>query len=186
MPEEKPVIEAEATVLPPDGKGRAPSGPQADNASETSRIIARWMDDFIRIPGTNFRIGLDPIIGLVPGVGDFLASSTGLVLVMEGVRNRLPLSVLIRMGGNLLINDAVGTIPVIGDIFSAWFKSNSRNLALIRRWNTGERAAVKRTSRLFVVGFVAVWLALLIAWISIWILIASTVYAFVKKVMSGA
>lgn len=167
---------ADVEVLPPDGRGKAATGTEGDNASEASRIIARWMDEFIRIPGTNFRIGLDPIIGLVPGLGDLLASSVGLVIVTEGIRSGLPFSVLVRMGANVLLNDAIGTIPGIGDVFSAWFKSNSRNLRLLNRWKSGEQASIRRSSRWFLLGFIGVWLALLAFWISLWLLIAGALY----------
>ncbi|HSJ01979.1 MAG: DUF4112 domain-containing protein [Verrucomicrobium sp.] len=176
MPVTKRPIEVEVDVLPPDGKGRGPIGQDAENASEISRIIARIMDDFIRIPGTNFRIGLDPIIGLVPGVGDLLASSVGLVLITEGLRNGLPMSALIRMATNILLNDAIGTIPGIGDLFSAWFKSNKRNLKLLNRWKSGDRAAVKRSSNFFLVGFILVWITLLGFWIFLWYMVARALY----------
>src|SRR5215212_8997637 len=146
MPDDPPIIEADAVVLPPEGGSTRTSasagtstgtakgdgkGDDARNSSEASRIVAQWMDELIRIPGTNIRIGLDPIIGLFPGIGDFLASSIGLVTITEGVRLKVPVPVLFRMGFNVLLNDAIGTIPLIGDIFSAWFKSNSRNLKLL-------------------------------------------------------
>lgn len=178
MPATKRTFDVDVDVLPPDGKGRAPVGRDGDNASEISRIIARWMDDFIRIPGTNFRVGLDPIIGLVPGLGDLLASSVGLVLVTEGIRSGLPISVLIRMGANVLINDAIGTIPGIGDLFSVWFKSNSRNLRLLNRWKTGDRT-VRRSSRWFLAGFIGLWLALLMFWIFVWFLVARALWAVI-------
>src|SRR5688500_1313464 len=105
MPDDPPIIEADAVVLPPDDEqrkrvGEAPraKGEDARNSSEASRIVAQWMDELIRIPGTNIRIGLDPIIGLFPGVGDFLASSIGLVTITEGVRLKVPVPVLFRMG----------------------------------------------------------------------------------------
>jgi hypothetical protein len=172
-------------VLPPDGKGKAPSGKEAENASDTARIIAHWMDEFIRIPGTNVRIGLDPIIGLFPGVGDFLASSIGVVTLMEGVRQGVPVSALIRMGTNILINDAVGTIPGVGDVFSAWFKSNSRNLKLINQWKGGNQAAVKRGSRIFMVVFISVWLGLMVLWAIVWITLATMIWQLVSKLFGG-
>jgi hypothetical protein len=175
----KKPLDVDVDVLPPDRKGRAPMGKDADNASDASRIVAHWMDEFIRIPGTNLRIGLDPIIGLLPGVGDLLASSMGLVLITEGIRNGLPFSVLVRMGSNVLLNSAMGAIPGIGDLFSAWFKSNSRNLRLLNRWKSGDRAAVKTSSRVFLVGFVVLWLALLSLWAFVWFLIVGALYKFV-------
>jgi hypothetical protein len=176
MPNDPKIIEADAVVLPPDGKGKAPKAEDGKNASEVSRIVALWMDEFIRIPGTNFRIGLDPIIGLFPGVGDFLASSIGLVTLTEGVRLRVPVGVLMRMGFNVLINDAIGTIPGVGDLFSAWFKSNSRNLRLINRWKQGDQAAVRRGGRIFLVVFVVAWICLLLFWLTLWITLAAAIY----------
>jgi hypothetical protein len=191
MPEDPPIIEADAVVLPPDDDGRkrvgeaprakggdAPRarGEDARNSSEASRIVAQWMDELIRIPGTNIRIGLDPIIGLFPGVGDFLASSIGLVTITEGVRLRVPVPVLFRMGFNVLINDAIGTIPLVGDIFSAWFKSNSRNLKLINRWKTGDQAGVRRSGRIFLAVFVVVWLSQIILWVLLWFTVGAAIY----------
>jgi hypothetical protein len=184
MPDDrKPVIDADAVVLPPEGgeKSKAPQGEDAHDSADASRIVAQWMDELIRIPGTNFRIGLDPIIGLFPGVGDFLASSVGLVTLAEGVRMRVPLGVLFRMGFNILINDAVGTIPGIGDVFSAWFKSNSRNLRLINRWKSGDTAAVRRSGRIFLAAFVIAWLGLMLFWLLLWFTMASAIYHAVAK-----
>lgn len=176
-------IEADAVVLPPDGKGKAPKGDDAKNASEASRIVAQWMDELIRIPGTNVRIGLDPIIGLFPGIGDFLASSIGVVTLTEGVRTRVPLSVLMRMGFNVLINDAIGTIPVLGDMFSAWFKSNSRNLKLINQWKAGEEAAVRKGGRRFLVFFLCIWIALLLFWLGLWLSLGAAFYQFIRQLI---
>ena len=183
------VIEADAVVLPPEGtstrastaKGKAQDA-EAKNASEVSRIVAQWMDELIRIPCTNLRIGLDPIIGLFPGVGDFLVSSVGIVTITEGVRTGVPVSVLFRMAFNVFINDAIGTIPGIGDVFSAFFKSNSRNLKLINQWKAGHEAAVRRSGRIFLAVFLVCWLWLLFFWIAIWFTVAGTVFAALKSV----
>ena len=172
-------------ILPPDGKGKAPVGKDAENTSEASRIIAHWMDEFIRIPGTNIRIGLDPIIGLFPGVGDFLASSIGVVTLTEGIRHRVPVSVLMRMGTNILLNDAVGSIPGVGDVFSAWFKSNSRNLKLINRWKGGEQTEVKRGSRIFMVGFLVVWLGFMALWALVWITLATMIWQLASRLFGA-
>jgi hypothetical protein len=189
MPTDPKVIEADAVVLPPEGTSTRAStakgkdkGEEAQNASEVSRIVALWMDELIRIPGTNIRIGLDPIIGLFPGVGDFLASSVGLVTVTEGVRTGVPVAVLFRMAFNVLINDAIGTIPGIGDVFSAFFKSNSRNLKLINQWKAGNEAAVRRSGRVFLAVFLVFWLGLLLFWIMLWFTLAATVFAALKSV----
>jgi hypothetical protein len=193
MPEDsKPIIDADVVVLPPEGAttrtGTAAGKEkteEAKNASEVSRIVAQWMDELIRIPGTNIRIGLDPIIGLFPGVGDFLASSVGLVTVTEGVRTGVPVPVLFRMAFNVLINDAIGTIPGIGDVFSAFFKSNSRNLKLINQWKAGNEAAVRRSGRIFLAVFLVFWLGLLFFWIALWLTVAAGVYHAMGKLLGG-
>ncbi len=185
-PSDKPARDVSVdAVLPPDGKRRPASGRKAAEQSEAARIVAKWMDELIRIPGTNFRIGLDAIIGLLPGIGDFLASSVGLVTLAEGVRLRLPASALIRMGGNILVNAAIGTIPGIGDVFSAWFRSNSRNLKLIHRWKTGEKKAVQRGSRFFAILLLCVVAGLAVAWLVLWIMILKGIFGGISWLFGG-
>jgi hypothetical protein len=96
-----------------------------------SKWIAHILDDLIKIPGTDRRIGLDPIIGLIPGVGDFLTSTGGLALLAAGAKKRVPKSVYLRMTSNWVLNSLVGTIPFLGDAFSFWYKSNRRNYELL-------------------------------------------------------
>lgn len=169
------------SVLPPDAKGKTSSKQEIEHASEVSRIIAHWMDEFIHIPGTSIRIGLDPIIGLVPGIGALLSSSVSFVVLAEGVRHRVPLFVLMRMGLNVLINDALDSLPIVGDAASIFFRSNTRNLALLNQWKAGEQEAVKRGSRLFLFFFFFVWLSLIFLWATVWVLIAGTVWQLLKK-----
>ena len=101
--------------------------------------MARLLDTFIRIPGTNFRIGLDPLIGLIPGAGDAISAALGSMILADAARRKLPARLLVRMGGNLLLNAVAGTVPVLGDIFSAWFRSNSRNYAILNAYTAGEK-----------------------------------------------
>ena len=83
-------------------------------------------------------MGLDPLIGLIPGVGDAVASAIGSFILLEALRAGAPRLLVIRMSGNLLLNAVVGAIPVAGDLFSVWFRSNAKNYALLRSWQTGE------------------------------------------------
>ncbi len=130
-------------VLPPErGRPRAAGDPRV--RSETSRILAYWLDEFIRIPGTKVRIGLDPILAMIPFVGDFLASGAGFAILVEAARNGVPIPVLARMGLNMLFNTALDVVPGIGPVASIFFKSNSRNLQLLHRWQAGQHTAVKR------------------------------------------
>lgn len=95
------------------------------------------LDGLFRIPGTSWRIGLDALIGLVPGVGDFATSAASLYILAAGVRYGVPKVTLMRMGANIAIDYLLGSIPVVGDIFDAAWKSNQRNVRLLR-----ERALV--------------------------------------------
>jgi hypothetical protein len=155
-------------ILPPDGRGRAPAGQDARDASEVSRIIAHWMDELLRIPGTRIRVGLDPILGLCPVAGGLLSSCVSLVVLIEAMRLRMPLPVLGRMGANILVNELLDAIPFAGDVASIFFRSNTRNLALINRWKAGGQTGIKRSSRILVWGFAALFLLLLAGWFFIW------------------
>jgi hypothetical protein len=85
------------------------------------------------IPIGRYRIGLDPIFGLLPGAGDWLGAVLSLYIVYEGARLGLPASVLARMGGNILLEAIVGVIPLLGDLFDLAWQANTRNLALVER-----------------------------------------------------
>ena len=151
---------------PPSGVGKVSMSPES---SEVSRILARWMDSWIRIPGTHFKIGLDPILSLFPMVGDFLASSAGLVLLLEGLRLRVSALVLLRMGFNLLLNAVLNLIPVLGALGSAAYKSNNRNLELIQRWQAGHAQQVRRSSLFFLINLVIITLLIAAVWLLIWL-----------------
>jgi hypothetical protein len=103
-----------------------------DHLIEIAELLAKALDTTVRIPGTSLSIGLDPLIGLIPGVGDALANLIGTVMLGIATRLRLPRIVLARMSLNLMINGVVGAVPVVGDLFSVWFQSNVRNAALLR------------------------------------------------------
>lgn len=99
---------------------------------EVADILAKVLDTTVRIPGTSLYLGLDPLLGLIPGIGDALANLIGTIILGLATRLRVPRIVLARMSLNLLINGAVGAIPIAGDLFSVWFRSHARNAALLR------------------------------------------------------
>ncbi|MDH5669423.1 MAG: DUF4112 domain-containing protein [Nitrospira sp.] len=109
-----------------------PRDEERDHLIQVADLLAKALDTAIRIPGTSITIGLDPLIGLIPGIGDALAGLLGTGILGIAARLRLPRIVLARMGLNLLINGVVGAIPVVGDLFSVWFRSHARNAALLR------------------------------------------------------
>ncbi|EGK87256.1 MULTISPECIES: DUF4112 domain-containing protein [Microcoleus] len=95
------------------------------------RKLSRLMDTAIGIPGTKFRIGLDPIIGLVPGAGDIVDTAFSAYLIYLATRFNLPQKTLGKMIYNIGLEAVVGSVPLVGDIFDAFYKSNMRNLALL-------------------------------------------------------
>lgn len=101
------------------------------------------MDSAYRVPGTQVRFGWDPIVGLVPGLGDLATSSFSALVLYRAFRLGVPRVVLIRMVLNILIDLVAGAVPFVGDLFDVAWQSNSRNFALLERH---EQASVKPTS----------------------------------------
>lgn len=106
-----------------------------DPVSVRRRIEAmeQLLENSFTLPGVNYRVGLDSIIGLVPVVGDFIAAAMGMYLVWEARNLGMPKWKLWRMTGNVALDTAVGAIPVVGDAIDFVFKSNTRNLRIVRR-----------------------------------------------------
>ena len=98
-----------------------------------ARLLAQVLDRSIRVPGTDIRIGLDPIIGLIPGFGDAVASLAGSMILFLAAQLHVPKIVLVRMSFNIALNGVIGSIPLLGDIFSVWFQSNVKNVELLER-----------------------------------------------------
>ena len=97
------------------------------------RRLAWWLDAGIPIPGTSFRFGLDPIIGLIPGLGDGIGAVLSGGILIEAAHRGVPRATLLRMALNIAVDSLVGAIPVLGDLFDFAWKSNLRNVALLER-----------------------------------------------------
>ena len=97
------------------------------------RALARLLDNAIPIPGTTWKIGFDPIIGLIPGFGDMIGAVLSGYIVLEAVRAEVPTFTLARMLVNVGIDTVLGSIPALGDVFDAAWKSNLMNVALLER-----------------------------------------------------
>lgn len=100
---------------------------------EDVELLAWLLDNSIPIPGTARRIGLDAIVGLIPGLGDVVTGAIGILIVVRGAQRGLPRVAVARMLTNLALDLAVGAIPVLGDAWDLWFKAHARNLAILRR-----------------------------------------------------
>ena len=119
------------------------------------RRIAHLFDSAFRVPGTRFRFGLDPILGLIPGIGDLTAPVFTLMILWHGFAARVPKVVLARMVLNAAIDAALGSIPLVGDAFDFVWKSNDWNLALLER-HVVAGAKASRFDWIFVGGCVVV------------------------------
>jgi hypothetical protein len=104
-----------------------------DQRFELLRRWARIFDSAFQIPGTRFRFGIDPLLGLVPGVGDLASPILSLVMVWHGARLHVPKIVLARMVFNALIDGLAGVVPVFGDLFDFGWKATAWNLALLEK-----------------------------------------------------
>jgi len=141
-------------------------------ASAERRIsrVTKMLDELVEVPGTPIKVGLDPIIGLIPIVGDAVSALAGGWVILEASRFGVPRVVLARMILNLSVDLAIGAIPFLGDLYDFVFHSNSRNLALFRKHALDPDASTRGEQALFI------GLALLIVGI-VW-LIATAVGAF--------
>lgn len=93
-----------------------------------------WLlDDLFRVPVIGWRVGLDALVGLIPGVGDTATTLASLYILTSAVRYRVPKITLLRMGLNLGIDYVMGALPLVGDLFDAWWKSNQKNIDLLRQ-----------------------------------------------------
>jgi hypothetical protein len=113
------------------------------------RWVGWLLDNSIPIPGTRFRLGIDQLIGLVPGIGDLIGGVLSLYIIVQASRMGVPRGLLARMGWNVAIDTLVGEVPILGDLFDIGFKANIRNLALLDGY-LQRPAEVRRSSRRFV------------------------------------
>jgi hypothetical protein len=105
--------------------------------ARTLAALRKWsvlLDSTFRVPGTSVRFGLDPILGLIPGLGDLTTPMFAGLLLVHAVRMRLPRVIQLRMLMNAAIDLAVGAIPLVGDLFDFAWKANVRNLDLLERY----------------------------------------------------
>jgi hypothetical protein len=144
-----PIIDQEGREIPAESLGGRFGGFRVDfgaaganpfgNLTREQRLarldaIAKLLDIAFILPGTNIRYGIDGIIGLIPVVGDIIATALSLWLVREARALGAPWHITARMLGNVAIQGVVGTVPVAGDAFDVLFRANIRNVRMLRRW----------------------------------------------------
>jgi hypothetical protein len=144
-----PIIDQEGREIPPESLGLRFNGFRFDfghssanpfgNLTREQRLarldaVAKLLDIAFILPGTNIRYGFDGIIGLIPVVGDIIATALSLWLVREARALGAPWHVTARMLGNVAVQGVVGAVPVAGDAFDVLFRANMRNMRILRRW----------------------------------------------------
>jgi hypothetical protein len=137
--------------------------------------FAYWLDAGIRIPGTNLRFGLDPILGLIPGGGDAAGAVLSGWILVEAVRLGASRATLLRIAGNVALDAGLGTVPIIGDIFDFAWKANLRNVALLER-HLAAPGGAERADRSFVLLVVLGVLALALGLLVLGILLTRWVF----------
>lgn len=153
-------ISSDPEILSPRWKRVSrPGGGLADN--ENLELLSHLLDDFIRIPGTSIRFGLDGILGVIPGVGDLLGGLASTIIILAAWARGIPKITLMRMVANVGIEVIIGTVPVLGDIFDIAWRANRRNYALLTG-SLQEPVQQARRSWWFFAGLCAVLLLLLV------------------------
>ena len=136
---------------------------QPANVDKNLERLGWLMDDLFRIPVLGWRFGLDALIGLVPGLGDTTTTLVSFYILAAAVRYRVPKITMLRMGLNIAIDYLFGSLPFVGDVADAWFKSNQKNLDLLRKRATvsAEEAREARMSDWLFVGGIIIGLTAL-------------------------
>lgn len=148
-----------------------PVEPRQRSGLERVRALSRLLDNAIAVPGTDYRFGIDPLIGLLPGGGDTFTGLISAYIIWEAALMGLPRSTLIRMTWNVLLEVIVGTIPFIGDLFDFAWKANARNARLLEKHLAHPRTS-RRADRAFALVLIGLILLVVMAAIglSVWIL----------------
>ena len=128
--------------------------------------VTHLLDELVPIPGTNQRVGLDPVIGLIPIVGDVTAAAVGGWVILEAARFGVPRWALGRMVVNLVVDLAIGLIPFLGDLFDIVSRSNSANLGIFRR-HALDPDATTTGHKAFFAGLVVLLIGLI--WLTVWL-----------------
>jgi hypothetical protein len=108
------------------------AGPSRADSLARIEMLAKLMDSAVVIPGTRIRLGLDALIGLVPGIGDIASAVISSYIIWEARQLGLPRWKIARMIGNVALDTTVGAVPFVGDVLDVFYKSNTRNLRIVR------------------------------------------------------
>ncbi|WP_254537605.1 DUF4112 domain-containing protein [Halomarina litorea] len=117
------------SIESPDAEGVPPEVDEA--ALRRMQAVADLMDEAVEIPGTGIKVGLDPLLGVIPGAGDAVSAGISLYIVLEAANLGVPYDVVVKMLGNVAIDTAGGSVPVLGTIFDTFWKANTWNVRMV-------------------------------------------------------
>ncbi|QWC84668.1 DUF4112 domain-containing protein [Nocardioidaceae bacterium] len=153
--------------------------PELEKRRARHQRLARVMDEAVRVPGTRLTIGLDPVIGLVPGIGDLAGSAVSSIILTDAVRSRVPVPVLGRMGWNIIVDALLGLVPLVGDAADVVHRAHRKNSRLLSEsLESGTAGAIH--GRGPTVGYVAA--AVLVAFLPLVLALVVAVVALVAVV----
>ena len=133
--------------------------------------LAHWLDDRFTIPGTNIKFGLDPLIGLIPGAGDWLTGMISSYFILLGLRADVPPAVVMRMGFNVLLDVIIGSIPLVGDLFDVGWKSNIKNAELLEQYqNDSQKIERHSKALLWTAGIIMFLLIIFTLGLIVWLI----------------
>ena len=146
--------------------------------------LSHWLDGVFRVPGVGWRFGLDALIGLVPGVGDFATTAVSFYILAAGVRYRVSKATLLRMAVNIGVDYVVGAVPLVGDLFDAYWKANRKNVELLKSRATVSPEEARRgrlSDWLFVGVIMLVLLLILIGALTVSLYLLSLIFGDVRS-----
>jgi hypothetical protein len=171
------LMEPMPEIIRPGGSLRRQDSALSDEQLDT---LARLLDDAFAIPGTNWRFGLDAIVGLIPGIGDLITSIFSFLIVFAAWQRGLPRVTIARMVANIAVDTLVGAMPIVGDLFDAAWKSNKKNVALLKRASAEQTAGAgfKHRAKDWLALILLVTAAIAMVAVPIWVLIWLLRHAF--------
>lgn len=136
-----------------------------NNRQKTGKRLHRlawFLDNSIPVPGTDYRIGVDAVIGLIPGIGDAVGTVLSSYILSEAARMGVPKKVLLRMTYNVAIESIIGMIPFVGDVFDMAWKANLRNVQLIEAYVDNPQR-IRTSNRYFALALIVALVIFIIA-----------------------
>lgn len=157
------------------GRGRQKQRHMNDKDLRRAKALARLLDSAIGIPGTPIRVGVDAILGIIPGAGDIAGAVLSSYIILAAARRGAPAEVLWRMVANVTIDTAFGAIPLVGDLFDVAYKSNVRNVEILERFAESPRKVTRR-SRLLGVAILVAAVLVVIGLATLGVLLARAIW----------